>query len=432
MKEKIMLKSIFPSVTPLKLSLLLLASFWHQSGFSQLDALSLESAPVQPSAAKEKPGGGLKLSFEGALSLASRRLAAGDSTSGRLSVDLIYSKALQPGLRVTVSDRIDALSSAEPGNSHIVHSLREAYLSWRPAGSDDIDIDIGRVNTRGGQGYGYSPTDFFRDGSLRLVTSADPVSNRQNRLGTVMFRAQRVWNEGGATMIWAPGLAKRETAGGWSADFGATNHVDRLLLSTGFRLSENSNAQLILLKRGGMPVTLGANGSALISDKATVHVELTRGREPSLLDLTGIRSDAAASRSRLTAGLTYTASTGTIITTEYLYNGFGVARSVWPSLSQADQTSYLREALRLQELASRRGALVHVMQKDFIMKGLEVSGYFKSNLDDHSSLLWLEARRRWTDIEAAIQGYWANGGRSTEYGLLPERRKLQFLLTYQY
>lgn len=427
-----MAKQFICNTVQVRAALLLLAICAHQSSFGQLDALNLESAPVEPSTVRATAGDGLKVSIEAALGLASRRFGSADRTSGRLSVDLNYSKALQPNLRISLSDRIDALSTTETGKSDVIHSLREAYLSWRVGASEDLNFDAGRINTRGGQGYGYSPTDFFREGSLRLITSADPVSNRQNRLGTVMLRAQSVWNAGSATLIWAPGFEKRRVDGGWSADFGATNHVDRLLLSSAVRISEQSNAQFYLFKRGGRPVSLGVNASSLLSDMSTVHIEFTRGREPSILDQIAQRPASTVTGNRLTAGLTYTAGTGTILTAEYFYNGFGATDAVWSALGQGDQLTYLREALRLQELVSRQGALVHVTQKDLGLKGLDVSGYLKFNLGDRSSMLWIEARRRWTTDEVALQSYWANGSRTTEYGLLPESRKLQLLWLHYY
>ena len=37
-------------------------------------------------------------------------------------------------------------------------------------------------NLRFGPGYGYNPTDFFRDGSLRVLTTADPFALHEIRL----------------------------------------------------------------------------------------------------------------------------------------------------------------------------------------------------------------------------------------------------------
>ena len=56
-----------------------------------------------------------------------------------------------------------------------MNSLREAYLSWQPASGASI-LEAGRINLRYGPGYGYYPTDFFRDGSLRTSTTADPLA----------------------------------------------------------------------------------------------------------------------------------------------------------------------------------------------------------------------------------------------------------------
>ena len=72
-------------------------------------------------------------------------------------------------------------------------------LCWQPEGGSSI-FDFGRINVRGGPGYGYNPTDFFRDGSLRVITSADPFALRQNRMGSVMLRAQPPSMSGKSTL----------------------------------------------------------------------------------------------------------------------------------------------------------------------------------------------------------------------------------------
>ena len=101
----------------------------------------------------------------------------------------------------------------EAGADATVNSLRAAYLSWQPEAGNTI-FELGRVNLRYGPGYGCNPTDFFRDGSLRTRTTANPFALRENRLGNVMFRAQRLWTGGSLSEAYSPKSADRPSADG--------------------------------------------------------------------------------------------------------------------------------------------------------------------------------------------------------------------------
>ena len=154
------------------------------------DALNLVSAPAATTEGLKDT----RIFFEAALGSASQRYASGDRSIGRISLDFLHSTRLGAGLRAVISDRIDHFNPREFGADSTVNSLREAYVSWQPDGGKTV-VEFGRINLRYGPGYGYNPTDFFRDGSLRAVTSADPFALRENRLGTVMLRGQRLWNK---------------------------------------------------------------------------------------------------------------------------------------------------------------------------------------------------------------------------------------------
>lgn len=68
-------------------------------------------------------------------------------------------------------------------------------------------LAFGHINLRYGPGYGYNSTDFFRDDSRRVQTTADPFALRENRLGPVMLHGQRLWTDGPLSVFFTPKLA---------------------------------------------------------------------------------------------------------------------------------------------------------------------------------------------------------------------------------
>ncbi|MBK6295887.1 MAG: hypothetical protein IPF55_17720 [Rhodoferax sp.] len=286
---------------------------------------------------------GPKFSLEGAIGNASQRYQSGSRDIGRVSLDFSHSARLAADWRAVISDRVDAVHPTDDGADAVVNSLREAYLSWQPQGGNTT-IEFGRINLRYGPGYGYNPTDFFRDGSLRVLTTANPFALRENRLGTVMLRAQHLWNNGSLSAAYSPKLADRPSSSGWSADLGATNNRDRALIALGTQFSQRVSSQVLAYKAQGNSPTVGASATALLSDAAVAHVEWSRGREPDMLSgAVGLPGPASA-RNRFAAGVSYTTLGKLSITGEYHYNGFALSQSNWAALGAASpdtQVSYL-------------------------------------------------------------------------------------------
>ena len=392
-----------------------------------LDALSLESAPeVMPEATRAT-----KLFVEGAVGSASQRDRSESRNIGRASFDLSHSAKLAPSMRAVVSDRLDYFDPAIFGTDVTVNSLREAYLSWQPTGGNQV-VEFGRINLRYGSAYGYNPTDFFRDGSLRVLTTADPFALRENRLGTVMLRGQYLWGSNAISLALSPKLAERPSSEGWSLDLGSTNHRDRYLLALSTQFSQSINSEVLAYQESGRTPTVGVNMTALLSDASTAHMELTRGKEPSLFDRALAVPNGSSVRNRFVGGLTYTTLGKLSVTVEYQYNGFALSQSDWAALNSSplDQMTYLREALRLQELAPRQAYLIYVTQKGFWLKDLDLTAYLRLNPGDDSRLAWLELRHHWPSFDLTFQLQQNHGKAGTEFGMLPDRRVVQVLGTF--
>jgi hypothetical protein len=399
---------------------------------AESDALNLESAPA--ASALAAGAGDTKIFVEGALGNASQRYQHDSRDLGRFSFDFSHTSRLGLGWSAVISDRLDQIYPRDPaGAGNTVNSLREAYLSWQPEGASSV-VEFGRINLRYGPGYGYNPTDFFRDGSLRVLTTADPFALRENRLGSVMLRAQRLWSGGSLSVAYSPKLENRPSMDAWSLDLGSTNNRDRALVALGTQFSDRVSTQTFIYKQEGLSPTLGANLTALVSDAATAHLEWTRGSEPSLLSRALALSLPSTTRNRFVGGVTYTTLSKLSLTAEYQYNGFGLNESNWVALGIAPalQLAYLSGALRLQELAPRQAYLIYVTQKSFLLKDLDLSAYLRLNPGDNSRLAWVELRHHWPSFDLTFQLQQNMGRPTSEFGILPDRRIMQVLGTYYF
>lgn len=396
---------------------------------AEADALSLQSDTSPPAEAARDT----KFFVEGAIGNASQRYLPDSRNTGRASLDFSHSARLGPGLRAVMSDRVDHIYPRDGGADKTVNSLREAYLSWQPDGDNTV-LEFGRINLRYGPGYGYNPTDFFRDASLRVLTTADPLALRQNRLGSVMLRAQRLWSDGSLSYAYSPKLADRPNPDGWSLDLGSTNNRGRSLIALGTQFSQRVSSQVLLYKESGLSPTLGANLTALMSDAAVAHLEWSRGREPDLLSRALALPANKATRNRFVGGVTYTTLGKLSVTAEYQYNGFAMGQPAWAALgtAPATQVAYLREALRLLELAPRRAYLIYATQKSLWLKDLDLTAYLRFNPGDNSRLAWLELRHHWPSFDLSFQLQRNMGRASSEFGILPDRRIMQVLGTYYF
>ena len=393
------------------------------------DALSLESAPeAVPDVVRDT-----KLFVEGAIGNASQRYQSNSRDIGRVSLDFSHTARLGSGWRAVISDRLDHLYPRDEGADATVNSLREAYVSWQPDGGNTV-VELGRINLRYGPGYGYNPTDFFRDGSLRTLTSANPFALRENRLGTVMLRGQRLWSDGALSVAYSPKLADRPSTDGWSLDLGATNNRDRALVALSTQFSQRVSSQVLVYKEQGMSPTLGASLTGLLSDAAVAHMEWSGGSEPDLLSRALALPGVAASRNRFTGGLTYTTLSKLSVTVEYQYNGFALSQSDWSALgnSPGTQVAYLLEAQRRQELAGREAYLIYLTQKGFALKDLDLTAFLRVNAGDQSQLAWVELRHHWSRFDLAFQLQQHIGEPSSEFGILPDRRVVQMLGTFYF
>jgi len=389
------------------------------------DALDLQSAPTESATTPS----GARFALEAAFGTAKLRYPAPDTASvRRLSADMVYSAKLSKALRFVFSDRIDNLHQADDGRT--VNSLRELYVGWQDEGAQWV-VELGRINLRQGPALGFNPTDFFRDDALRVTTTVNPTLIRDYRLGSAMVRAQRLWTDGSVSLALSPKIDDRSSDSSWSADWGATNNRSRVLLSVGSQWSAQASTQVHAYADDDGDGQLGASLSLLQGEATVWFAEAAWGRDRrSAARTLGLADRHRAAR--VAAGLTYTTASKLSLTGEFEFNGFALERSRWDALAAtAPQAlgAYLALSDRRQDPAARQSVLLQARQADAFVRNLDLTGLLRTNLKDHSTLAWAEARYHFKSFDISLQWVRYGGSSRSEYGLNPQRNALQLVGT---
>lgn len=385
------------------------------------DALALQAAPSSEGS-KEVP---LRLALEASFGRIERTQGLGAQDGRRVSIDLRYSRRLGPAWRLSFSDRLDDIHPLPEGQRSTRNSLRELYAAWQEQGSE-TSVEIGRINLRHGPAMGYNPTDYFRAGALRTITTADPIALRENRLGTGLLRVSRLGADTGYSVAIAPKLdSADDTGNAWSPAFGATNNNDRILLTGNARLSERINFQALALAERGRSPSLGASTTALLSDAVVAYGEWSYEKSRSLRDEILSAPGSAKRYHKAAVGMTYTLPTGLAVTAEAEYNGAGLDREAWMQVLGHGPAAYERYVALTQpsqELGSVRAWLIYATQKGVGLKQLDLTGFVRQNAHDHSRLVWAELRYHWDRFDAAFQWQRSSGTDRSEFGVNPYRQ----------
>lgn len=382
-----------------------------------------------------------QLSLEGVLGETGQRYGKGDLPSQRLSLDLQIDTKIDSDWRAVLSDLLDQRWQQQPSNANAVSSstssstntLREAYLSWQP--EPDRALDGGRINARYGVATGYNPTDYFRSGANRSILAIDPASLKKNRQGSVMLRGQALWSGGSFTAIASPHLADQASDTSFSWDLGATNRQDRWLLAYSQQLGESLTPQWLLYGENAQAPQLGFNLTGLLGQATVAYVEWSGGRSPSQLAQALQGVDDTAFHSRLATGLTITTERKISLTAEYDFNGAAPTAEAWTALAQQAPLAYARYrtwAQSQQDLPTQQSVFLYVSWQDALVNQLDLNAMLRHNLDDHSQLVWLEARYHLSHSDLALQWQRNSGTSGSEFGALQQEQVLQVLLRYFY
>lgn len=378
-----------------------------------------------------------QLSIEGALGETGQRYGKGNVPNQRLSLDLHIDTQVKEGLRAVLSNQLDQRGQRQfddtSSTSNSTNTLREAYLSWQP--QTERALDVGRINARYGVASGYNPTDYFRSGANRSIVAVDPASLKKNRQGSVMLRGQALWSGGSLTAIASPRLADQPSDAAFSLDLGATNRQDRWLLALSQQLSENMTPQWLLYGENAQAPQLGFNLTGVLGQATVAYVEWSGGRSASQLAQALQGTDDTAFRSRLATGLTYTTESKLSFTVEYDFNGAAPSADAWTALARQAPQAYARYRAWAQnqlDLPTQQSVFLYAGWQDGLVNQLDLNAMLRHNLDDHSQLVWLEARYHWSHTDLALQWQRNSGQPDSEFGALQQEQVLQVLLRYFY
>ena len=351
-----------------------------------------------------------------------------DVNAQRLSFDLQYEGLLAPTLRIVLADRLDLNWPSQNGVS--INTLKESYLGWQVEA--DTLLDIGRINVHEGVSMGYNPTDYFRSGAIRSLVSLAPASLKENRLGSVMLRGQRLWDSGSLTALFSPKLNDQANHSSFNPDWGATNPQDRVLFSVSQKISDTLKPQFLLYKEAAQSAQLGFNLTGLMNDATVAYFEYSGGRSASLLAQAKLPyNDDSAFRSRISTGLTYTTTNNISLTAELEYNGGGMSQSGWNNLyrsSPAVYASYRNWLQNLRESPTKQVAAFYGKWQDATINHLDLTAMALYDTSDYSRLSWLEARYHTGHNEIALQWQHNRGKPLSDFAASPQIQCLQLLL----
>jgi hypothetical protein len=365
----------------------------------------------------------------------------------RLAADALVTFKLSEPVRLTFSDVLSASFADGVGfpRQSVRNDVRELYVTWEAA--PETYVEAGRINVRNGVAFGYNPTDFFRARTSVAQSSSDPGTLRNNRLGTVMVRAQRVFNGGSFELIYAPKLHS-PVAMGMAADpldpkFDQTNGSDRIEASFSFEWEEFS-PQLLAFYDSGR-VKFGFNASHPVGNSIIAYVSWTGGMAPNEI----IDAYAFGKRTRMlpsavpvlppvsprhdfqndvSLGAYWNGEDKETISLEYNFHQAGFGKSEWRdwfALGADPANASLMWFLRgyagdRQDPISRHQAFVRAdWAEPFHIPHADVNGYVMTDLLDGSCTgqlgAWYDLSDHWS---AGAYLSATTGGRKTDWGSL--------------
>ncbi|MEB0141020.1 MULTISPECIES: hypothetical protein [unclassified Undibacterium] len=399
-----------------------------------LDALLLADQMLAP----VEQASNVRWFAEAAGGAATRRSDGSTTSNQRLSFALQYDGNFAPGWRAVLSDRLDVNWPSLIAQQPAINTIKEAYVSWQ-AQSDRL-FDVGRINVRNGVALGYNPNDYFKTASLRSVVSSDPASLKENRQGSVMLRAQKLWSGGSSSLVFSPGLSRSPNAAQFNPDVGATNAENRWLLSVSQTITEGWQPQLLLYKNAGQAVQLGLNLTSLVDDATVLFVEWSGGQARSsmaqaLLAQGRNVADDTRWRNRLASGATYTTTNKISLTAEFDYNGAALDDAQWNAAAHAPlgvYAAYRGYLQTVQEAPTKRAVFVYASWQDALINHLDISAMQRYDMADASRLQWLEARYHLKQVEFALQWQRNSGRALSNYGAALQSQNWAVLARYYF
>jgi hypothetical protein len=403
-------------------------------------------------------------SYRGASASALPDADSAPSWRARTDLDMQESMMLADAWSLTIGNRFN-LQHAKGGSggfsSLVRNDLRELYVT---RAQPDHMLDIGRINIRGGVAAAYNPTDYFRERSVVERVSLDPSVLRENRLGTVALRAQKLYRDGALMAVISPRLKPRAPTDlngetGLNPQLGRTNASSRVLLRGNYRIAPDFDPEISLFSGDG-ETQLGLSLTRAVSERITAYVEWSGGRRESSVARAygdGVDegrfppnfrpafpySSGKAFRSDLALGFTAPLTADMDFATEYSFHQAGFSSRDWRNwfaLAQSEdsrvqgQLSYIRaHALDLQEPLGRHYFFTRFEWRNALARDVTLVHLNMMNLQDHSSLQQLTLR--WDvlpNLSLSVIGMAALGASKSEHGSGLIERSLLFSVAHYF
>ena len=382
----------------------------------------------------------------------------------RLFVDVRREWRVSPRVTLTFSDRVNVRAENDLvwfTQQSVINDWREGFLSWEVV--DNTYVDAGRINVKSGAALGFDPTDFFKTRAVVEPLSSDPSVLREDRLGTLMLRAQRIWTVGSMTVAFAPAVAHLSAIysdtnlPSLDPSFGRTNARARLLVKGSLNVSANFNPELLVYHEGdrtrfGLNITRGIGQNVVAyaewaggAQAGVIDDALADGRDTRVLPVgaPNLLADDSGSKFRedLSVGGSFSTKPKLTLNVEYHFHQAGFDKREWErwftagqgttSASLAARELWLIRsyALDRQDPLTRHSLFARADWVDAFIRHLELTGFVNVDMYDGSGLAQIAAdyfaSSRWT---VGVQASVSAGGARSDFGSLPQRGSMLFKL----
>ena len=429
------------------------------------NAESSSNADSRPAASR---GGSRRTYVESAFtgSIERRNLAvpfpqsASSSWQERVFVDVRREWRINPRVSLTFSDRANVRAENDltfPTQQNVINDWREGFISWEVV--DNTYVDAGRINVKSGAALGFNPTDFFKARSVVEPLSSDPSVLREDRLGTLILRAQRIWTGGSMTVAFAPAVShispiySTTNLPSFDPSFDRTNARARLLVKASLNVAADFSPELLVYHEGER-TRFGLNITRAIGQNVVAYAEwsggaragviedaLTYGRDTRVLPVSvpSLQADDSGStfREDLSVGGSISTRPKLTLNVEYHFHQAGFDKREWErwfaagavtasaSLAARELWFIRSYAVDRQDPLTRHSLFARADWVDAGIRHLEVTGFVNMDLYDRSSLAELAAdyfaTSKWTlGLQASVNV----GGARSDFGSLPQRGSL--------
>ena len=436
-----------------------------------LDRIPIPQSPADAEPAVSRNGNQrvyVENAFTGSTSRSNLLVPVPQSTATtwqeRVFVDVRREWRAGQRLTLTFSDRLNVRAEndlAFPTQQNVINDWREGFFSWEIV--DSTYVDAGRINLKSGAALGFNPTDFFKTRAVVEPLSSDPSVLREDRLGTFMLRAQRIWTGGAMTVAFAPAISQISpiysdtNLPSVDPSFDRTNARARLLVKGSVNLAADVSPELLVYHEGDR-TRFGLNVTRGIGQNVVAYAEWTGGAEAGVIDdalaygrdtrvlpvgAPSVLPDDSAStfREDLSVGGSFSTKPKLTLNVEYHFHQAGFDKRDWERWFMAGEGTtsaslaarelwFIRSyALDRQDPLTRHSLFARADWVDAFIRHLELTGFVNMDAYDRSSLAQLTAdyfaSSKWTvGVQASVN----LGGPGSDFGSLPQRGSLLFKL----